>query len=162
MVAVALISPLTSVYSLLHILDLTPHLPLRNPWPKLKHAEQSRQVLSNRPEHSVLRVLTFHPGVNGRRHRSGAPPPPAPRRPEHNTDPTSRVARQSQRHAEKVLIKEPLGEQTSQWHHSGHGDTETRRRETLVEVQGCRVWACYSGSRCQCRIVPPPVRASCQ
>lgn len=135
-----------------------PHLPLCNPWPKLKHAEQSRQVLSSRPEHSVLRVLTFHPGVNVRQHRSGPPSSSsAETGTQHRPDEPSCAA--SQRHAKKFSSR-------SRWENKQASDitadAETRRREKLVEVQGCRVWACYSGSRCQCRIVPLPVRASCQ
>lgn len=118
----------TLVFLLLHILVLThPHL-LHNPWPKLKHAEQSRQVFSNRPEHSVLRVLTFHPGWTwGGIVRA----PRAPPRPEHNTDTDEPSCAASQRNAESSHKGARENKRASDIL-AGRRDAE--RHEKLVEV----------------------------
>lgn len=122
--------------------------PLHNSWPKVKHAEQCRQVFSNRPEHSVLRVLTFHPGWTwgGIIWAPWAPP-----RPEHNTDELSSA--ESRRNAESSHKGARENKQVGDI----IADKETRGHEKVVEVLGC-----YSGSMCRCCIVPLSVRTSCQ
>lgn len=161
MVAVALISPLTSVYSLLHILDLTPTSPTSpSVTPGPNSSMQNRAGRSSLADQNTL-FSEFSPFTRGWTWGSIVRAPPSSSSAEtgtqHRPDEPSCAA--SQRHAKKFSSR-------SRWENKQASDitadAETRRREKLVEVQGCRVWACYSGSRCQCRIVPLPVRASCQ
>lgn len=155
---------LFSSFSLLYSKFSNP--PPRSPLPELKHAERSRQVFSSRPERSVLRVLTFHPGWTW----GGTGHPPQSPAETQNTTPTSR-GRAAWGVGGGGMLKDTA------WQKGGGGGTNklltsqaARNKDDMRTSEMSVRLSSYPGSRCRCLFVahwalrqqrntpPPPVQ----
>lgn len=128
--------PSLPLLSLSHL--FSPHRSLMSPpLPKLQHTERSRQVPSNRPERSVLRVLTFHPWWTWGGDARG---PQALRTRDQNTTPAGRAG----------LCGESWNAGNHKFGKKKEKKKKTRRNKQKLDMAAVRQWG-GNTDRCECQ-----------